>query len=115
MRPFILAAASALALATTALSANAGALTGAGLQSAADELGMVQQVARVCRETCSAGICRKRCVIEPEVGLRFRDREGFRSRGEFRERREFRDRDDFRGRRGPGIELDAPGVGVRVR
>jgi len=71
---------------------------------------MIQQVARVCRETCSAGICRKRCVIEPEVGLRFRDREGFRSRGEFRERREFRDRDDFRGRRGPGIELDAPGV-----
>jgi hypothetical protein len=104
MRPFILAAASALALATTALSANAGALTGAGLQSAADELGMIQQVARVCRETCSAGICRKRCVIEPEVGLRFRDRDSwrFRDREGFRSRGEFRDRDD---RRGPDVEF----------
>jgi len=100
MRPFILAAASALALATTALSANAGALTGAGLQSATEDLGLVQQVARVCRETCSAGICRKRCVIEPDVGLRFRDRDSWR----YREREGFRSRGEFRDR-GPGIEF----------
>lgn len=106
MRPFILVAASAIAIATT-ISANAGALTGAGgLRSATEQLGVTEPVARVCREVCREGICRKRCVFEPD---------GFRARGEFRDRGEWRDRREYRGERRPGVQIEGPGVEFRVR
>jgi hypothetical protein len=33
----------------------------AGIQSAQDQLGIIEQVARVCRRVCDDGFCRTRC------------------------------------------------------
>ena len=111
MRPFILLAVSAIALASGSFSqANAGTTPGAaGLRGAADELRITEPVARVCREVCRGDVCRTRCVNE-------RDRDEVTHERVYRERD---DRDEYRGRdrdrdreHRPGVELHVPGVSI---
>jgi hypothetical protein len=70
--------------------ADAMSLGGAAVRSAQDQLGLTEQVARVCRQVCNDfGICRTRCFIErdePRLLLRDRDRDFDRDRDRFRER-----------------------------
>jgi hypothetical protein len=108
MRPFILFAVSAIALASASFSqANAGTAAGAaGLRSAAEELRITEPVARVCREVCGENFCRTRCFNEHE-------------RDEVVHERVYRDRDDHEHRdrdrdHRPGVELRVPGVGIDV-
>jgi hypothetical protein len=105
MRPTILFAVSAIALASASFSqANAGTSSGAaGLRGAADELGVVEPVARVCREVCSENVCRTRCFNERERDEVVRERV-YRDRDD---RDEHRDRDHR-----PGVELHVPGVSI---
>jgi hypothetical protein len=59
---------------------------------------------RVCKQECSAGVCKEQCVESTE-----RDRIVIEGRGERREeKREERHEDR------PGIEFKAPGVGVEI-
>jgi hypothetical protein len=108
MRPIILVAVSAIALASASFgSANAGTTPGAaGLRGAADELNFTQPVARVCREVCRGDFCRTRCFYEHD-------------RDEVIHERVYRDRDDrdeyHRDRdreHRPGVELHVPGVSI---
>ena len=103
MRPIILIAVSAIALAGASFSqANAGTAPGAaGLRSAADELRLTEPVARVCRQVCSENFCRTRCFNEHEHDEVIHERV-YRDRDD---RYEHRDRD-----RRPGLELHVPGV-----
>jgi hypothetical protein len=55
---------------------------------------------RVCRQECSAGVCKEQCV---ETVDRDRDRVTIERREERREEK-----------REPGIELKVPGVGVEI-
>jgi hypothetical protein len=57
---------------------------------------------RVCRQECSAGVCKEQCV---ETTDRDRDRVITEGRGDRREER----RDEK-----PGVELKVPGVGVEI-
>jgi hypothetical protein len=61
---------------------------------------------RVCRQECSAGVCKEQCV---ETTDRDRDRIVIEGRGERREEKR-EERHDER----PGVELKAPGVGVEI-
>jgi hypothetical protein len=101
MRLVVLLAASAIAF-LTAPPSQASAASAATLGNAADELRLVEPVARVCREVCRENICRTRCFEE-------------RDRDEVVRERAYRDRDYDRDRlrhRRPGVELDLPGVSV---
>jgi hypothetical protein len=61
---------------------------------------------RVCKQECSAGVCKEQCV---ETTERERDHIVIEGRGERRdEKREERHEDR------PGVELRAPGVGVEI-
>jgi hypothetical protein len=61
---------------------------------------------RVCRQECSAGVCKEQCV---ETTERERDRIVIEGRGERRdEKREERHEER------PGVELKVPGVGVEI-
>jgi hypothetical protein len=107
MRRMLLVAASAAALSLLGgAGAGAAPLSGSGMRAAADQVGQLDQVRRVCREVCREGFCRQRCWNDDNYG--------------YRERRVYRDWDDDdvvvrRGyRRGPGVGIYGPGVGVEV-
>jgi hypothetical protein len=102
MPRFLVAAAAAAVLSVGALvSTAAQAISPAGLRSALDQVSATEQVARVCREVCTADVCRKRCFNRPDYN------EGYVERRVYRER--YRDYDDrWRQRdydRGPGVRL----------
>jgi hypothetical protein len=59
---------------------------------------------RVCRQECSAGVCKEQCV---ETTDRDRDRIVIEGRGERREEKREEKHE-------PGVELKAPGVGVEI-
>jgi hypothetical protein len=59
---------------------------------------------RVCRQECSAGICKEQCV---ETTDRDRDRIVIEGRGERREEKREEKRE-------PGVELKVPGIGVEI-
>jgi hypothetical protein len=103
MRHVLLLAVSAIALSSAPLGqASAGA--GVSLSNEANELRLVQPVARVCREVCRDNFCRTRCFEE-------RDRDELvRERFHRDHDRDYRDRDHRR-----GFELDAPGVSIHAR
>jgi hypothetical protein len=105
MRSMTLFAVSAIALSSASFSpANAGTSSGAaGLRGAADQGGIIEPVARVCREVCSENVCRTRCFNEHERDEVVRERV-YRDRDD---RYEHRDRD-----RRPGVELHVPGVSI---
>jgi hypothetical protein len=105
MRPIILSAVSAIALASASFGqANAGTTpSAAGLRGAADELRLAEPVARVCREVCSGNFCRTRCFNEHEHDEVVRERV-YRDRDERYERRDREHR--------PGVELHVPGVNI---
>jgi hypothetical protein len=65
---------------------------------AQDQLGITEQVARVCRRFCDDGICRTRCFDRDDDDDRDRDRRVFRDRDRDRDRDRYRyrDRDDRR-------------------
>jgi hypothetical protein len=104
MRPFMLLAVSAIALSGASFGqANAGTFAGAAALRGADQLRLAEPVARVCREVCRGDVCRTRCFDEharDEVVHERVYREG-----------DHRDREERRGR-GPGIELNVPGVSI---
>ena len=67
-----------------------------GVRSAQDQLGITEQVARVCRQVCNDfGICRTRCFFERDDDDRrvFRDRDRDRDFDRDRDRDRFRERD----------------------
>jgi len=107
MRHVFLLAVSAIALSSAPLGqANAGAA--ASLSNAADELRLVQPVARVCRQVCRDNFCRTRCFEE-------RDRDEVVRERVYRDRdydRDYRDHDRDHRR---GFEFDAPGVSIHTR
>lgn len=109
MRRIALAALSAVGLVGIAVApADAMGLNG-GLANGASNTGLTQEVARVCKEVCSHGVCSRRCVSE---GPDFR--RGYRDRGYVG--RDYRDREVIERRdRRPGVEVDTPIGGVRVR
>ena len=108
MRRLLTIAVSAAALSLVSVgAASAAGPVGAGVRSAADQIGLADQVRRVCREVCREGFCRQRCWNDDNYG--------------YRERRVIREYDDdyaprtyYRERRGPGVGIYAPGVGVEV-
>ena len=102
MRLAFLLAASAIAFSSAPVS-QASAAGAATLGNAAEELRLVQPVARVCREVCRENVCRTRCFEE-------RDRDEIVRERVYRDRD--RDRDRFHHRR--GVELDVPGVSIRA-
>jgi len=104
MRLAVLLAAAAIAFWSAPVS-QASAAGAATLSSAADELRLVEPVARVCREVCRENFCRTRCFEERDRDEVVRER--------FYRDRDY-DRDRFRHRR-PGVELDLPGVSVHSR
>lgn len=108
MRLAVLLATAAIGLSSAPVS-QASAAGAAILGSAADELRLVEPVARVCREVCRENFCRTRCFEE-------RDRDEVVRERFYRDRDHDRDydRDRFRHRR-PGVELDLPGVSVHSR
>jgi hypothetical protein len=108
MRPFILFAVSAIALSSASFGqANAGTSAGAaGLRGAEEQLRMTEPVARVCKQVCSEGVCRTRCINERDRDEVIHER-GYRDRDD---RDEHRDRD-----RRPGVEFRVPGVSVETR
>jgi hypothetical protein len=61
---------------------------------------------RVCKQECSAGVCKEQCVETTE-----RERDGIviDGRGERRDEKREEKHDDR-----PGVELKAPGVGVEI-
>jgi hypothetical protein len=65
---------------------------------------------RVCRQECSAGVCKEQCV---ETTERERDRVIIEGRGERREEKR-EERHEERHEERPGIEFKAPGVGVEI-
>jgi hypothetical protein len=109
MRPFMLLAVSAIALAGASFGqANAGPSAGAaGLAGAAGQLRLAEPVDRVCHETCRGDVCRTRCVDERVRDEAVHERE-YRE-GDHRDR----DRDERRGRK-PGVELKLPGVNIEA-
>ena len=107
MRRLLMIAASAAALSLSAAGAGAATVNGAGVRALADGIGVTEQVRRVCREVCREGFCRQRCWNDDNYG--------------YRERRVIREYDDdyaprtyYRERRGPGVGIYGPGVGVEV-
>lgn len=109
MRRMLMVAASAAVVSLFgAAGASAANLAGPGIRSAADALGGVQQVRRVCREVCRDGYCRQRCWEEPG----------------YRERRVYREYDDpppqvyyDRPRYydpAPGVGFSGPGFSIGV-
>jgi hypothetical protein len=108
MRIFILAAVSAIALASASFGpANAGTSAGAaGLRGAAEQLRITEPVARVCREVCRGNFCKTQCFHE-------QDRDEVVHERVYRERD---DRDEHRDRdRRPGVQLRVPGVSIDAR
>jgi hypothetical protein len=82
------------------------ALAVAGAMTMAAMLAPAAHADRVCRQECSAGVCKEQCVESTE---RERDRIVIEGRGERREeKREERHEDR------PGVEFKAPGVGVEI-
>ena len=65
---------------------------------------------KVCKEVCSAGVCRQDCIETEGRGDR---REGVREERR-EERREDRREERREERRGPGLELRVPGVDLEV-
>ena len=65
---------------------------------------------RVCKEVCSAGVCRQDCIETEGRGDR---REGVREERR-EERREDRREERREERRGPGLELRVPGVDLEI-
>ncbi len=105
MRHSILIAISAIALAGAA-SVAARAAEPDGLRSASPYLGLVQPVARVCREVCRDNFCRTRCFEEHDHDEVVRERI-------YHDYDHDRDRDRDRDHRG-GVELNVPGVRIQA-
>ena len=83
------------------LAVSAVALSGFAVQPA--------DAARVCRSVCSHGVCTKNCTSDrSDVVIRHRDRGVVVGRG-------YRDREVIERRHQPGVEVDTPIGGVRVR
>jgi hypothetical protein len=91
----IVAGAALLPTTVNAMSLGGGAALAAGAGS------NTELVARVCREVCDDGVCRRRCYDRDDYGYdrdyRYRD---------YRRDYRYRDRDDYDHRRGPGVELN---------
>ncbi len=82
------------------------ALAVAGAMSTFAMLAPAAHADRVCRQECSAGVCKEQCVESTE---RERDRIVIEGRGERREEKR-----EERHEERPGVELKAPGVGVEI-
>ena len=106
MRLALLLAASAIAFSSAPVS-QASAAGAATLRNAAEELRLVEPVARVCREVCRENFCRTRCFEE-------RDRDEIVRERVYHDRDFDRDRDRDRFRHRRGVELDVPGVSIRA-
>jgi hypothetical protein len=61
MRKTLMFAVLAAGLCGGSLSASAASLASPGLNAAAGQLSGIETVARVCRERCSHGVCKKTC------------------------------------------------------
>jgi len=106
MRLAFLLAASAIAF-SSAPASHASAAGAATLGNAAEELRLVEPVARVCREVCRENFCRTRCFEE-------RDRDEIVRERVYHDRDFDRDHDRDRFHRRRGVELDVPGVSIRA-
>ena len=106
MRLALLLAASAIAFSSAPVS-QASAAGAATLGNAAEELRLIEPVARVCREVCRENFCRTRCFGE-------RDRDEIVRERVYRDRDFDRDRDRDRFHHRRGVELDVPGVSIRA-
>jgi hypothetical protein len=97
MRKTLMFAVVAAALSAASLSASAASpINPAPLSAAADQLGGVETVARVCRERCERGVCKKVCRDDENFGRRDRHHRRWEGR-----RHRHHDHD-----RGPGIRLE---------
>ena len=108
MRKHLVTAAAAAILLGGALLAPANAMTpaGLGLLAAGDQVGGIERVARVCRERCSDGFCKKVCRSDRDDSVGFVERRRF-DRDRFIERDRFYDGERrFRDRERPGVRLE---------
>jgi hypothetical protein len=79
-------------------------LAGAAIMATSALLSLPANADRVCRQECSAGVCKEQCV---ETTERERDRVIIEGRGDRREEKREEKPE-------PGVELRAPGVGVEI-
>ena len=115
MHKFLFAALSAATVFGAALlpdRADAISLAGAAdIRLAQDQLGITQQVDRVCRRFCDDGYCRTRCFDRDDDD---RDRRVFREHDRDRDREGDRDRDRYRDRDRDHDRRDCARVGPVV-
>jgi hypothetical protein len=89
--------ATAAAIVTASAFVPAGAITPARID--ASQVTPVENVARVCREVCRAGVCRERCRWRPDgPRVRVYSDDGYRAYG-YHHRHRYRDR-------GPSVEFN---------
>lgn len=99
MRKTLAIAVVAAAFSAISLPANATTLLGpSGLSGAVGQLGGIETVARVCRERCSRGVCKRVCTSTRSDNYGYSER---------RRHRHWRDRHHYRRHdRGPGIGIE---------